>query len=146
LFDPAICVKILGWLTTIGVSKEDAELSASTVVKRACELVVRPAILAEIRRHQAAGRGVVILTGSLEPVVGPFCRSLGCECIGTPAMLDKTNTYYTGELGEPNIATTKVAHVQQSACPIEELYGYGNSKSDIPFLCLTGNPYAVAAG
>ena len=108
---------------------------------------VRPEMIAEIKKHQAAGRTVAILTGNLEPLVLPFCESLGCVCIATKLALDPSGTVYTGGLlGEPNLSESKVQHVKQCGHIKDMIFGYGNSKSDIPFLSLTGNPYAVNPG
>jgi HAD superfamily phosphoserine phosphatase-like hydrolase len=138
-------VDVLAFCAIRNVSLHDAALSAEKSVLPGLHSVVRPHILAEIRRHQSAGRTVVILTGNFEPLVRPFCESLGCVCVGTVPEIDATNTFYTGRLAAPaNLSNEKVRHVESTGRKMNELFGYGNSKSDIPFLAKTGNPYVVA--
>ena len=125
----------------------DAITSAHTSIIPALRRVMRPAIEAEIRRHQNDGRTVAILTGSLEPLVKPFCDEMGCLCIGTQPEIDPSGTYYTGRLAvRPNISSEKVRHVESTGHALNELYGYGNSKNDIPFMSKTGNPHIVNPG
>jgi len=145
-FSEGLAIEILAITAIRSCTVEDVAISARTNVRASLSKVVRPDILQEIKNHQATGRKVAILTGSLEPLVKPFCESLGCVCIGTIPEVDPTGTYYTGHLAaHPNISTRKVHHVVSTGHALNQLYGYGNSKNDIPFLSKTGNPFVVNA-
>jgi HAD superfamily phosphoserine phosphatase-like hydrolase len=146
-FSEGLAIKILCITALRSVTVEDAKISARTSIVPALRRVIRPAIEAEIRKHQKEGRTVAILTGSLEPLVKPFCEEMGCLCIGTQPETDPTGTYYTGHLAaRPNITAEKVRHVESTGHALNELYGYGNSKNDIPFMSKTGNPHIVNPG
>jgi HAD superfamily phosphoserine phosphatase-like hydrolase len=144
VFSEAVAIELVAMTAIRSVTVADAAFSAEKITSRSLLKVIRPDILAEIKRHQAAGRKVAILTGSLEPLVKPLCDILGCVCIATVPEVDSTGTYYTGRLvAQANVSTRKVHHVVSTGHALNDLYGYGNTKNDIPFLSQTGNPFVV---
>jgi HAD superfamily hydrolase (TIGR01490 family) len=106
-------------------------------------------VLAELRSHQAAGREIVLVSGSFAAVLNPIARDLGINHILACSQEVKAGQY-TGELlSGPMIEAGKSEAVQSYlANPkiAQASYAYGDDVSDIPMLELVGNPVVVAGG
>ncbi|NUR29486.1 MAG: HAD-IB family hydrolase, partial [Catenulispora sp.] len=106
-------------------------------------------VLAELRRHQAAGDRVVLVSGALAACLDVLAADLGADeiCCATPEIIDGR---YTGTLaGPPMIGAAKAV----AAAAVIARYGvagsgcaaYGDHVSDLPMMRLTGWPAAVDA-
>ena len=106
-------------------------------------------VLAELRAHQAAGREVVLVSGSFAGVLNPIARDLGIDCV-LACSQEVKDGYYTGELlTVPMIGVGKqkaLASYLVDATVAEASYAYGDDVSDIPMLALVGNPVVVGGG
>ena len=116
---------------------------------------MRPELRHALRCHQEAGRTVALLTGNLHPLVAPLAAHLGVHCYSTGVETVETHTrngskcvrVYTGMVaGEALLHCHKTAVVEQLSKGVaaDALYGFGNSRHDVDFLSLVGNPCAVA--
>eukprot|EP01137_Pigoraptor_chileana_P000739 Opistho-2@37389 len=141
-------VPLIAWLALKGVSERDAQVAARNVLTPKFRAIIRPAILAEIRRHQREGRRVAVLSGNLRPLISAYCEEIGCDCICTTAELDTVTLTYTGRIvGDPCVREAKVDIVRKitntTSGIVPGTYGYGNSKNDLFFLKLMEHPFAV---
>eukprot|EP01102_Stenamoeba_stenopodia_P016685 TRINITY_DN5853_c0_g1_i1.p1 TRINITY_DN5853_c0_g1~~TRINITY_DN5853_c0_g1_i1.p1 ORF type:complete len:322 (+),score=53.74 TRINITY_DN5853_c0_g1_i1:94-966(+) len=156
-----------------GVSTRDAEIAMKNGVTPMLKSLLRPDLLAEIKRHQKEGRRVAVISGSIEPFIADFCRILNCDCICTQVEVatappteeeaprhtlhDPNTQYYTGAVaGRVCVRETKVERIrkllakeQHQPSPQGEnrvligTHGYGNSKNDLYFLNIMEHPHAV---
>jgi HAD superfamily hydrolase (TIGR01490 family) len=129
----------------------DAEACCRDLLLPACF----PQALAEIRRHQDAGRRVVLVTGGVEPVIGPLARALGVEMIAQ--RLEAAAGRYTGRHRSYALLDPAAAGADQGAdkaravaryahrhgLDLAASYAYGDSRSDIAMLQAVGHPTAV---
>lgn len=103
--------------------------------------------LAELRRHKEQGDAIVLLSGSLQPIVELLCRRFGAdEGIGTQC--DAAHGRYTAApaLRHP-FYDEKVALLsaicEKYAASEQDVSAYADSAFDIPLLSRVGQPAAV---
>lgn len=103
--------------------------------------------LAELRRHKEQGDVVVLLSGSLQPIVDLLCRLVGAdEAIGTEC--DVVHGHYTAAPATRHpFHDEKVALLpsicEKYAVTEDEVGAYADSSFDIPLLSRVGHPTAV---
>lgn len=103
----------------------------------------RPDVVAELQKHVADGRRVVVVSGTYQMAAERFAARFGAEGIGTPLALD-ANGLATGKLiGKLNTGEQKVLSIRQKLGVDEVLAAYGDTEGDIPMLSIAQN--AVAA-
>ncbi|WP_399895565.1 HAD-IB family hydrolase [Streptomyces sp. BBFR51] len=103
--------------------------------------------LGELRRHQACGATVVLVSGSFAPCVDPIAEHVGAARVlcTTPVI---AQGLYTGEVARTMIgegkrsAALRVLGEHPDVDP-QECYAYGDHASDIPLLDCVGRPRAV---
>jgi len=106
---------------------------------------IRHEAVRRIRAHRLRGDRVVLLTGGLDFLMEPL-RHLGDDLVA--ARLVEERGAFTGQLAEPPLtADGRASLVAQMAVEhgvdVAECFAYGDSVSDLPFLDVVGNPYAV---
>lgn len=107
---------------------------------------IEPAV-AELRRHQALGDTVVLLSGSLQPIVDLLCRRFGVdEGLGTQC--DVAHGRYTAAPASRHpFHDEKVALLavlcDKYATSANDVAAYADSSFDIPLLSSVGHPAAV---
>jgi len=126
-----------------------AELERRAVLH--CERYLRPRLfpsaVARIREHQGRGDEVVLVTGSLRPIVAPLAVHLGAtELIS--AEMESHDGAYTGRLvGEPLAAAHKAAAVRQCLArrglDAGTSWAYADSRDDIAMLETVGHAGVV---
>jgi HAD superfamily hydrolase (TIGR01490 family) len=100
-----------------------------------------------IAEHQAAGRGIYIVSSSPEEVVRPLARHFGVSgVIATRAQVGPDNRY-TGELefyayGEQKADAIR-SLAERSDVDLAGSYAYTDSITDVPMLDVVGHPVAV---
>lgn len=111
------------------------------------EPIVYDEALALIRRHQAAGDRVFIVSASPEEIVVPLARSLGVDdVVASRARIDDEGRY-TGELefsafgGEKAVAMRQIADAE--GIDLGASSAYSDSTTDLPMLEAVGHPVAV---
>jgi HAD superfamily hydrolase (TIGR01490 family) len=99
-----------------------------------------------IEEHQAAGRAVVIVSGSGDEVVAPVGEMLGADHVVATRMV-VADGKYTGDLdfyafgGFKAQAMTELA--ERHGWDLADCYAYSDSNTDLPMLEAVGHPYAV---
>lgn len=129
-------------------------VSARDVARMAPEVLVGvlpriyPQMLAEVYRHQDAGRPTFIVSAAGDELVRILARILYMDGgIGTPYEVDEEGRF-TGELGGTFMyGEGKLEAVRRFASEhdidLSESYAYSDSASDLPMLRAVGNPVAV---
>ncbi len=100
-------------------------------------------VLAELEGHMAAGRRVILASGTYQPVIEAFARRIGVtECLGTPFALRDGRT--TGRLAGPmNTGERKIAALRSYLNGAVLDMAYGDTATDIPMLAAAAVGVAV---
>jgi HAD superfamily hydrolase (TIGR01490 family) len=118
------------------------------------EKVIRPALREEalslVRRHQAAGEQVVIVTATNEFVTAPIARAFGVEELIAVQLERGTDGWITGEIaGVPSMREGKVERVGQWLAirglgwnDVHVTF-YSDSTNDLPLLEAVDHPVAT---
>jgi len=108
----------------------------------------RNVLLEELRAHKAAGRAIVIATGSPEIYIPALLRAAEIKAdavIGT--QVEIVDGKLTGRLAGPNCVrgekARRVAAWLAENGPFHESWGYGNRPHDTPMLALTDHATVV---
>eukprot|EP00164_Ancoracysta_twista_P004510 GFYU01006086.1.p1 GENE.GFYU01006086.1~~GFYU01006086.1.p1 ORF type:complete len:242 (+),score=38.57 GFYU01006086.1:236-961(+) len=140
--------QVLLWICTAGLSKDTLDEVVNRVVIPKLHEAMIPEVLQDLKDHQAAGRKVAIISGNAEPLITAFCKELGVGCISTHVKFDPITHKYTGfSAGPVCVGDRKRVLVEEilsrTNAEKSELYAYGNSSNDAPFMSLCGNAFAV---
>ena len=111
------------------------------------EPIVYDEALTLIRRHQAAGHRVVLISASPEEIVAPLGDYLGIdETIASRARIDDDGRY-TGEVEfytyGPYKAEAVEAIAQRDGLDLDDCWAYSDSATDLPLLRAVGHPVVV---
>ncbi len=109
-----------------------------------------------VRTHLAAGRRVVLVTGSVEFMIEPLVRYFADVAVDAPRVeliartLVEDNGVFTGDLDGPPIgehekATAVREYARTRGIDLATCYAYGDSIADLPMLELVEYPNAVNA-
>ncbi|HLG90293.1 MAG TPA: HAD-IB family hydrolase [Alphaproteobacteria bacterium] len=108
----------------------------------------RQNLVAELHAHKAAGRAIVIATGSPDIYVPALLRAAEIKAdavIGTPVELVEGRL--TGRLAGPNCVqeekARRVAAWIKDNGPFSESWGYGNKPHDYPMLAITDHKMVI---
>lgn len=108
----------------------------------------RENLVAELHAHKAAGRAIVIATGSPDIYIPALLRAADIKAdavIGTP--IEIVGGKLTGRLAGPNCVqdekARRVAAWIAENGPFAESWGYGNRPHDFPMLALTDHATVV---
>jgi len=137
----------LGW-TVRGWTPAQAEPAFRWVAEEYVLPRLRPDVLARLREHQAAGHRVILVSGTLEPLLAAIGRGIGVqEVVGTPLVV--RNGRYTGAAqlpvcqGAGKMLRLEAYSQATAAIPWDESYAYADSHTDLPLLERVGHPVAV---
>jgi HAD superfamily hydrolase (TIGR01490 family) len=133
--------------------KDFAASDANAIMRNLYIEELRPQLLAPaldcVRQHQAAGRAVVVVSASFEPIIAELSRDIGAAAYICTRM-EVVDGAYTGEtIGEPPEGEQKLIQFKEWA---NAAYGrggwtlthaYGDHFSDVPLLSLASTPVAV---
>ncbi|GLX22950.1 MULTISPECIES: HAD family hydrolase [Streptomyces] len=105
-----------------------------------------PEVARELRAHRAAGRPVVLLSGSFFACLQPVAEDIGAgHALGSRPVVRRG--LLTGEVLVPMIGAAKGRAVELSAAlrgfDLADCSGYGDHSSDLPLLGAVGRPVAV---
>lgn len=114
------------------------------------ERLYHTAIVEELRRHQAAGRATVFVSGSFPALLAPFARRLGVQHVLATCM-EAVDGRYTGRILPPQTigagkATAVNDFLKRVGCEPDHCYAYGDDISDLPMLESVGHPRVVSGG
>ena len=101
------------------------------------------AAVRELEAHIAAGRSVVLCSGTYQPVLEAFARRLGAaDALGTP--LEASDGTLTRRLAEPpNTGPRKAARLRAALAGRSLCAAYGDSLADAEMLESAAEPVAV---
>lgn len=108
--------------------------------------VVYEEALTLIRRHQANGRDVVIVSASAADIVEPIAELLGADAV-VASQLEVTKGFYTGDItfyayGEAKAQAIKeLAH--KRGYDLARSYAYSDSITDEPMLNAVGHGFVI---
>ena len=109
---------------------------AEWVVERELWPQRREGVLAELATHRAAGRRVILVSGTYQPVLDAFARRIDAEAIVTPLELHQGRA--TGRLaGSVNNDAAKVASLRPLLGTATLFAAYGDTPADVPMLELS---------
>ncbi len=136
----------LGW-TIAGWSPEEAEAAFAWIAKYYVQPLVRQDIMARLQIHQMSGHRVIIVSGTLAPLLAEIGHQLGVrETVGTQLIIREN--HYTGACELPVCqGPNKILHLESYLNGQDILwsqsYAYADSYTDLPLLEQVGHPIAV---
>lgn len=99
-------------------------------------------VVRQLRRHQAEGAAIALVSGSFAACLGPIAEHVGADHVlcTTPEIVDGR---YTGQvlstvIGEGKAAAARSLMAEQGA-PAEDCVAYGDHASDLPLLLAVGH-------
>ncbi len=104
--------------------------------------ILRPVALERIEWHQSQGDRVVVVSGSLDVYLGPWCHKRGLECICTT--LEERGGIMTGEyLDGDCVGPEKARRILEryDLGRYEVVYAYGDTSEDQEMLDLAHRKY-----
>ncbi len=103
--------------------------------------LLRSQALVAIKKHQAQGDQVTVVTASAQDWVAPWCAAMGISCIAT--QLEVKDELLTGNiLGLNCNGDEKVCRIRNEydLAGFETVYAYGDSSGDKAMLAIAGVP------
>ena len=130
-----------------GLPADELERRAAALFRAYIEPRIFPDAVERIERHRARGDRVVLVTGSVEPIVAPLAEHLGVSSVIAPRLAVEDGRL-TGELEEPPIAGERKAEKIAAFAAENEIdlgvsVAYGDSADDLPMLALAGRAAVV---
>jgi HAD superfamily hydrolase (TIGR01490 family) len=100
-----------------------------------------------LAEHRAAGRSVVLVTGSLDFIIEPFAADLGVDAVVAPSLVE-SDGLFTGALNGPPIGNGEKARrivqfAQEHGIDLARAHAYGDSIADLPMLECVGHAHVV---
>lgn len=116
-------------------AEEIAEMARNYAREQLHEMT-RPEILEQIRWHKGQGHTVVVVSGSLDLYLAPWCKRMGLELICN--RLQRDGERLTGRYLEGDCGPHKVAHIRRrfALSQYHRIHAYGDSSEDKPMLAL----------
>lgn len=98
--------------------------------------MVRPDMLERIRWHQSCGHNIVVVSGSLDVYLRPWCDAMGLGLICNE--LESVSGKLTGRYHPCDRATDKAAQIRAryDLAYYANVHAYGDSSEDQPMLAL----------
>ena len=131
-----------------GDTEAEVAAMAEWVARQAAAPSARPAVLARLREHLAAGHTVALVSGAPQPFVDAIARMWAVpHALGSPVEVSAGR--YTGRMGRPCIDAQKAvyvrAHFTAHGLPVDYAASaaYADSFSDLGLFELVGRPVAV---
>lgn len=123
-------------LTFSNRHSDDIATQAAGYARDVLPEVVRPQMLEQIRWHLQQRHTVVIVSGSLDLYLRPWCESLGLGLICN--RLESHDGRLTGRYADGDCAPRKVDHIRQryDLSRFQRIHAYGDSSEDRPMLAL----------
>lgn len=135
------------WITDFaallrGLTESDMEELAERIVAEELWPARRPAVVSELEGHRAAGRAVVLCSGTYQPVLDAFARRLAAQALGTP--LESRDGRLTGRLVEaPSTGARKAARLRVALEGRLLRSAYGDTLADAEMMEASSEPVAV---
>ena len=131
-----------------GLEVERVQALAAAYAERELAPRLRPALLARLALHRAAGTAVLLLTGTPDFLAEPLARRVGAEgCIATRCAARDGRFLARPPLrhpfGEEKLRLAE-AWCRARGLDLARCAAYGDSRYDLPLLEAVGEPVAVA--
>lgn len=137
----------MGW-TVRGWTPQEAEAAFAWISEQYVQPLVRPDVMARVQEHLAAGHRVIMVSGTMSPLLAAIGRQLGIEeTVGTPLLLRAGR--YSGACELPVCqGMNKVLRLEaylgnHQAIRWSQSCAYADSDIDIPLLEQVEHPVAV---
>ena len=137
----------LGW-TMRGMTHQEADTAFAWITEHYVLPRVRPDVFARLRDHQTSGHRVILVSGTLSPLLAEIGRRLGVEeTVGTPLVVRKGA--YTGSCEPPSCqGANKVVRLEAYLAASDGIdwpccWAYADSHTDLRLLERVGRPVAV---
>lgn len=160
LFGPAVLLKGARLISTrtlkrvfssylCGLTRSDLEKLAGDFVEEAVMPVLYPEVVAELERHRAAGRTLILNSASPEFYVKVIGTRLGFHhSIGTALRLTDPMALIPQIDGPNNKCEAKLEAMrhlmpEELSLPLAGAWAYSDSKADLPLLRYVENPVTV---
>ncbi len=100
-----------------------------------------------IAEHRAAGRRIVLATGSIDFIIKPLADLLGADDVFAPRLIERAGRF-TGELDGPAVGHHEKArrirvYAESHDIDLGSSFAYGDSIADLPMLELVGHPCVI---
>ncbi|PKW05242.1 HAD-superfamily subfamily IB hydrolase, TIGR01490 [Streptomyces sp. 1222.5] len=132
-----------------GVALADLEAAGRTWYdgyRRGGTAFVRSALRA-VAAHRAAGREVVLVSGSMRPLLAPLADELAVATVVCTELVVGPGGVLTGEVHRPMIGAAKgeavVRVMRERGADPQDCFAYGDHESDLAMLRAVGNPVVV---
>jgi HAD superfamily hydrolase (TIGR01490 family) len=115
------------------------------------DAVIKPRRFREVEaciaEHRAAGRRIVLVTGSLDFIMAPLAEDLRADDVIASSLVE-ANGRFTGELDGPPIGQEEkrrrvLEFARANAIDLSQSYAYGDAIADLPMLEAVGFPHTV---
>ncbi|WP_287901502.1 HAD-IB family hydrolase [Arthrobacter sp.] len=110
------------------------------------DLFLRSDVLARYEWHSRQGHARILLSGSFVQLIEPLAAALDVTRVIATVPLTGQGRF-TGEIGEPLIGDAKrtalLADARDHGIDLTTSHGYGDHRSDLPFLSVLGHPHLV---
>lgn len=132
-----------------GLTKPQLEALLTSFVEEEVMPVLYPEVMAEVERHRAAGRTLILNSASPAFCVEAVGKRLGFEyCIGTPVQADDPMAFLPRINGANNKYEVKLKAMRhlmptELSLPLPNAWAYSDSKADLPLLRFVENPVTV---
>ncbi|WMJ71554.1 HAD-IB family hydrolase [Stenotrophomonas sp. 24(2023)] len=123
-------------LTFTDRHRDDIATQALGFAREMLPAMVRPEMLEQIRWHQQQQHTVVVVSGSLDLYLRPWCEQLGLQLICN--QLESRDGRLTGRYDGGDCGPRKVEHIRQrfDLSRYTRIHAYGDSGEDRPMLAL----------
>ncbi|MGE8563234.1 MAG: HAD-IB family hydrolase [Acinetobacter bohemicus] len=105
---------------------------------------LNPALLKQLKQHQALGHDVVLVSASVDIYLEPVCHLLNIALICTQT--EKINNLYTGQYTTPDCSSEQKRQRILENYSLDDyavIYAYGNSREDNEMLALAHHAYMI---
>lgn len=138
----------MGWMMR-GLSEAELRLASDWVIDEYLTPRTRPDVLRVLRRHQADGHRIVLLSGAFEPLAVAIAEWLGAD-VALAMRLEVRDGRYTGRTlpplpqGEGKLERLRLYLAESGhELDIAAAHAYADSHADLPVLEAVGHPVAV---
>lgn len=127
----------------------DANAIMKSVYHEELQRLLRPGALSALRAHQRAGREVIIVSASFDPIISEVCIDLNIKHYICTQMEVAKGSYTGATLGPPPESTQKLMQFRAWANETfghdgwKLAYAYGDHFSDVPLMETAQYPVAV---
>lgn len=133
-----------------GFSPEEIERRAGRLFEEVIRPRIRPQAAARIAHHREGGDRVVLVSGSVEPIVALLARHLGIADVLAPRLEERegrtTGALAGGPIAGQRKAEEVAAFAERNGIDLSLAWGYGDSRDDVPMLERVGRPAVVNPG